>query len=276
MAEAAAQGGHLTDPLVRRLPALLQDVVERSRGQDLVLYASGLAFYALVSIAPLLIVVVWLTSTLVGDDQIGAMAKQVQRVAPEGLGAHSALQEVAKAGTRAGIPAVIGGLWPATAYGAGVARAFLHLSPRKKSKLKSLRGRGLALMGLLPLFVLGGLVGSFVGNTLVGDEGVARVLGWGVALVTGFVGVFGAILLLYKVFPPDPMPWRSAMRGAAIASAGVSVLSLLYTIYISAGANFSERYATAGIAGLVLLGLWLFLSNILLLVGFQFALEVSD
>lgn len=276
MAEVSARREHLTDPLVARLPGPIQDVVDRSRDQDLVLYASGLAFYALVSIAPLLIVVIWLTSVLVGDDQIAAMARRVQRVAPEGLGAHSALREVAKAGTSAGIPAVVGGLWPATAYGAGVARAFLHLSPSDRSRLKGLRGRGLALMGLLPLFVVGGLVGSFVGNTLVGDGGVARVLGWGAALITGFVGVFGAILLLYKVFPPDPMGWRAAVRGAAVASAGISVLSLLYTIYMSAGADFSERYATAGIAGLVLLALWLFLSNILLLVGFQFALEASD
>lgn len=276
MAEASARRGHLTEPLVKRLPRFIQDVVERSRDQDLVLYASGLAFYALVSIAPLLIAVIWVTSALVGEERIGAIAARVGDAAPKGLGAESALKEVAEAGTRAGIPAVIAALWPASAYGSGVARAFLHLSPRATSRLKGLRGRAFALIGLLPLFVIGGLVGSFVGSTIIGDGGVALLLGWALALVTGFLGVAGAIMLLYMLFPPDRMPWRAALKGTAVAAGGISVLSVLYTIYISHGTNFSERYVSAGVAGLVLLGLWLFLSNILMLVGFQFALEARD
>jgi uncharacterized BrkB/YihY/UPF0761 family membrane protein len=38
-------------------------------------------------------------------------------------------------------------------------------------------------------------------------------------------------------------------------------------------ANFQDHYATSGLAGIVLLALWLFLSNALVLIGYRVALE---
>ncbi len=259
-----------------RLPKLVREVIERSRGQDLVLYASGLAFYALVSIAPLTILTIWIASIVLGDQRIQALAKAVKDIAPEGVGADSAITNIARAGVSAGLPAAIVGLWPASAYGSGVARAFLHLSPQRTKTFKGLRGRGLALIGLLPLFVLGGLAGSFLGTTILGNGGLQRVLSLVLALLTGFLGVALATLLLYKIFPPDPISWKAALKGTAVAAGGVSVLSLGYTMYVSRIPDLSEKYGGVGLGGLVLLAVWLFLSNILLLVGFQFALETKN
>lgn len=259
-----------------RFPEPVREVIERSRGQDLVLYASGLAFYALVSIAPLTILTIWIASIVLGDQRIQALAKAVKDIAPEGVGADSAITNVARAGVSAGLPAAIAGLWPASAYGSGVARAFLHLSPRDTKRFKGLRGRGFVLIALLPLFVLGGLVGSFLGTTIVGNGGWDRLLGIVLALLTGFVGVAGATLLLYKIFPPEPVSWRAAFKGTVVAAGGVSILSLGYTMYVSRIPDLSEKYGGAAVGGLVLLAVWLFLSNILLLVGFQFALESKN
>ena len=258
--------------LEARLPQWAADALARSRGQDLVLFASGLAFYAIVSVVPLTILTIWIASVVMGDDGIRKLAETVKTVAPEGLGADRAITKVAQTGASVGLPAAVGGLWPATAYGSGVARAFLRLSPSRKQDPKGLRGRGLLLIVLLPLFVLGGLVGSLVGGTVLGDGGVQKVVGLGLALVTGFIGVSAAIVLLYKIFPPEPMSWRAAIRGTAVAAGGISGLSLLYTIYVTQASGLTDHYASAGIAGLVLLALWLFLSNIMLLFGFQVAL----
>ncbi len=51
------------------------------------------------------------------------------------------------------------------------------------------------------------------------------------------------------------------------------MLSLAFSIYLGVGANFKEHYATTGLAGVVLLGVWLFLSNVLVLAGYTVALE---
>jgi hypothetical protein len=41
------------------------------------------------------------------------------------------------------------------------------------------------------------------------------------------------------------------------------------------GTDFEHRYATSGLAAVVLLGVWLFLTNALILVGYQVALELD-
>ena len=276
MGQVAGSPGLLVRTLEARLPKWAGEALERSRGQDVVLFASGLAFYAIVSVVPLTILTIWIASVVMGDDGIRKLAEAVKTVAPEGLGADKAITTVAQTGASAGLPAAIGGLWPATAYGSGVTRAFLRLSPSRKQESKGLRGRGLLLIVLLPLFVLGGLVGSFVGGTVLGDGGVQKVVGLALALVTGFVGVSAAIVLLYKIFPPEPMSWRAAVRGTAVAAGGISGLSLLYTIYIAQASGLTDHYASTGIAGLVLLALWLFLSNVMLLFGFQVALGAQQ
>lgn len=272
VADAALPGG-LAGAVEGRLPRWARDAIERSRGHDLVLFASGLAFYAIVSLAPLTILTIWIAGMVLGDDGVARLARAVEEIAPPGLGAHSAITTVADAGTSAGLPAAIAGLWPATAYGSGVARAFLRLSPHRRRKFKGLRARGLLLVVLLPLFVLGGLVGSFVGSAIVGGEGIQRVIGWVLALGTGFLGVGSATVLLYKIFPPEPLSWAAALKGTAVAAGGISILSLGFTVYLSLAPDVSGSYGGAGLAGLVLLGLWLFLSNIMLLFGYQVALD---
>jgi len=61
-----------------------------------------------------------------------------------------------------------------------------------------------------------------------------------------------------------------------VAAAGaISVVSLGYVIFLNSGVDFERRYATSGLAAVVLLAFWLFMTNALILVGFQIAQEVS-
>ena len=57
----------VVDRVEERLPERVRVVVEKARGQDILLFASGLSFYALVSLVPLAIFVVWITSLVLGD-----------------------------------------------------------------------------------------------------------------------------------------------------------------------------------------------------------------
>ena len=96
-----------------------------------------------------------------------------------------------------------------------------------------------------------------------------------VALATGFVAAGLALILIYRIFPPIRLNWGSIARASATAAAGISVISALLVLYLNVGANFQKHYATSGLAALILVAVWLFLSNVLLLVGYKIAQETK-
>jgi uncharacterized BrkB/YihY/UPF0761 family membrane protein len=261
--------GRIAGKLPRSFRRLLRDL----HGQDLFLYSAGLAFYALVSIAPLVILVMWLTSLALGDRRVQAFATELGTVAPKGIGADQALRKVARLGTTVGAWAIVTALWPATSYGAGLRRAFDNLSRKPQEELKGLRGRGLGLL-LIPVFVMGSLISSYLGTVAPGEGTVGTILGIGAALATGFVGAGAALVLIYRLFPPTSMSWREIRRATVIAATGISVLSAAFVGFIAVGANFEQHYITSGLAGVVLLGIWLFLTNAMLLLGYSAAQRI--
>lgn len=68
-----------------RLPPQAVDVVERLRTQDVLLYAASLAFYAVVSIVPFLLVGFWLTGLFMGTERIEELAADLTPFAPTEL-----------------------------------------------------------------------------------------------------------------------------------------------------------------------------------------------
>ncbi|HWC32880.1 MAG TPA: YhjD/YihY/BrkB family envelope integrity protein, partial [Actinomycetota bacterium] len=185
-----------------RAAALVPDGFRRAwrhRKEDVLLYAAGLGFYALISIVPLAIVSMWIVSVFAGDSRVEQLAGGLSQVLPQGLGVDRAVRRVAQIGTSLGVTAVIAALWPATAYGAGLRRAFVRLRGANE-KAEGFRGRGLVLLVLLPLLVLGTLLGAFAMTGLFG-EGLVRVLGWVLALALAFVGAGAALVVIYRVFP---------------------------------------------------------------------------
>ena len=260
--------------LADKLPPSVRRLLKDLRGQDLFLYSAGLAFYALVSIAPLVILVMWVTSLVLGDDRVQRLASDLGRVAPKGIGADEALRKVARLGSTVGAWAIVTAIWPATAYGAGLRRAFDRLSRKPQEELKGLRGRGLGLVVLIPVFVLGSLLSSYAGSVAAGGGTAGTIIGIVVALVTGFLGAALAMVLVYRIFPASPMPWREIRHATAIAAAGISVLSAAFVAFLASGTNFEDHYITSGLAGVVLLGVWLFLANAMLLFGYKAAQRI--
>jgi uncharacterized BrkB/YihY/UPF0761 family membrane protein len=104
---------------------------------------------------------------------------------------------------------------------------------------------------------------------------VARIAGWVLAVVFGFVASSVAAMAIYKLFSPRPVRGPGLLRGGAAAGASIALLSAGYTVFLHLGTDFEHRYATSGLAAVVLLGVWLFLTNALILVGYQVALELD-
>jgi membrane protein len=271
--KAKSKGTAWTDHVERRLPSPLRTLVKRIRKEDILLYSAGLAFYATVSIVPLALLVISLVSLILGDQRIQHLADHVGSIAPKNLGLDSLIRHVAQIATRTSVVALFAALWPATAYGSGLVRAFDELSPTRDRPAQGLRGRGLLLLVLLPVFVLGALIGSYAGSQALGSSAIGQVFGVGIALVTGFLGAAVGIAVIYWIFPPDHLGWHEILRGTVFTAGSITVLSLGFTLFLGLGTNFTQHYATSGLAAFVLLAVWLFLSNVFLLVGYKIALE---
>ncbi|HEX2031896.1 MAG TPA: YhjD/YihY/BrkB family envelope integrity protein [Actinomycetota bacterium] len=261
--------------LRRRLPPPLRRAIEDASGQDIPLHAAGLAFFALVSLIPLTIVAMWVASLVAGEGRVERLAQALAAIAPRNLGADRALIRVAELGTSLGVVAIVAALAPATAYGSGLARAFRRLSPKDPpEELRGVLGRGLLLLVVVPLFVLGTMLAAFAATSLF-EEALLRALGWVLALALAFLGGGLAAALIYRVFPPEALPWRAVLRGAAVSGAGVALLTVAFAAIVGLGADFTKYYAMSGLAGIVLLATWLFVANAALLTGYRVALRAA-
>lgn len=266
----------IADAAEQRFPAPAAGVVRRLRSEDVFFVSAGLSFYALVSVVPFAVLVLWLVSLITGKARVREVADQLALQLPANLGVEDALQRVADLGVQLGLGALAALVWPATAYGAGLRRSFARLADDHDEEVKGLRGRALALslIGVVPAFALAGLVAAYVGTAVVGDGRLARMAGWVLALGFGFAASALGVAVIYRLFAPVSLGWPSIARGAVAAAAAISVVSLGYVIFLNSGVDFERRYATSGLAAVVLLALWVFMTNVLILVGFQIAQEV--
>lgn len=262
----------------RHVPERVQRLVMWVRSDESLSTAASLAFFALVSLAPSLLIGLWLAALVAGDDRIEQLGEQIAAVAPGQLEADNMVVELVAVSTTLGWVSLLAVLWPATAYGAGLARAFDRLTPTGRRPMDGLRGRILviALIALLPLVVLAALVLVLFLPHILGEEPLIRVGGYALAGLAVIAALSGFLALLYNLFSPADVGVRSALRGGLWAAGAITVISIGYVIYLRLGANFQDRYGSSAFAAVVLLGLWLYLTNGALITGYKTALMHAD
>ncbi len=253
------------------LTAGARRVVALVRTEDTLLYAAALAFYGLISVAPLVVVALWVTSLLVGQAQVHDVADRLAEAAPPDVGIDRALERVGDVSTTLGVVAVLVALWPATAYGTALARVLDRVAGDRASPGLRKRGVALVFVALVPVLVLGTLVASYAGAVVLGDTGVAAAIGIVLALAAGFTTAVATVMVVYQVFPRTPPEWRATMHGALATATTISVVSAGYVAYLRFGADFERRYTSDALTAVILLGLWLFAANTALVVGYRIA-----
>jgi membrane protein len=245
--------------------------IGEARADDVFLYSAALAFYGLISVAPLVVVAVWITTLLVGDAQVQHVGLDLARLAPPALGVDRAFERVAELGTTLGLVAVAAALWPATAYGAALVRVLDRVAGDREATGVRGRGAALLLVCLVPVLVLGSLVAGYVGASALGDTPAEIAIGLALPLVLSFTAAVATVAIIFKVFPRSPPHWLATLRGGLIAAGSISTLSVAYVAYLRLGVNFEQHYASDALASVVLLGVWLYAANIALLVGYRVA-----
>jgi membrane protein len=93
---------------------------------------------------------------------------------------------------------------------------------------------------------------------------VATVIRWTIALL----GSTGVIALIYHIGTPKKQAWHRTLPGAAVATAMWFVTTLLFGLYVTRYANYSQIYGSLG-AGIALL-FWLYIISLSVLCGAEF------
>jgi YihY family inner membrane protein len=269
-----ARQWRLIDLLERYLPGPTAHLVSWARSDESLSTAASLAFFALVSLPPTALIGFWAAGLMAGDERISQLGEQLAALAPAEMGADGMLLQLVEVAGTLGWTSVLAALWPATAYGAGLARAFDRLTPTGRRRMDGLRGRVLVvvLIALLPLLILGALLVVLFLPQLLGEQVVVRVLGLALAGLIAVAALTAILALLYGLFSPADVGVGAAFRGAGWAAGAITVVSIGYVVYLRLGADFEERYGSSAFAAVILLGLWLYLANSALIVGYKTAL----
>jgi membrane protein len=245
--------------------------------------SASLAYYTIFSMAPLLIMIIFLCGIFLGQDAIqGKIYAQL-----DGFVGHNTavqLQEIIKNASLAGkskLAAIIGGI--ALLVGATTVFAEIQdsinmiwgLKPKpKKNWLKMLQNRFLSFSvivshGFLLLVSLSvtAIIEGFSGKLQSAFPGVGVVAIYVVNLVVTLFVTSLIFAVIFKVLPDAKIKWKDVLAGS-IATALLFMLGKFgISIYISK-ANVGSTYGTAG--SLVILLLWVYYSAFILYFGAEF------
>ncbi len=254
-----------------RLPPGPSRVVTRLLDRQVLLAGSSLAFYGLVSALPLLLISLTFAERLFGPDTVRQLSQQA--ISQQARGAGRILMDVGGAVTSPGWWIYVLAIWPATAYGGGLRRAFMEAHGDEES-LPGLKGRaiGLLLVLVLPVVVLGGIPLTFVLVHMAGQGALGTIGGLAVGVVGGAIAGTALNSILYHAFTSEDLGWRRTLPTAAVVATATSLMSLGFVAYIRF-ADLEHRYGSAMLAMVLVFGVWLLAVNVLLLSGYHAIVE---
>ncbi len=79
----------------------------------------------------------------------------------------------------------------------------------------------------------------------------------------------GTFLLLYSIVPTNPVPWRSALPGAMVATIAFELLKVGFAWYVASFGNYNATYGSLGF--IIILLFFIYLSAQVMLLGAEVA-----
>jgi membrane protein len=247
----------------------------------------SIAYYALFSIFPLLLVLMSLSGSVLTSEQAQQLVFELmERFLPTATAlVEENFKQVLESRNTIGVLASLGLLWSASGVFTAIYRAVNRAWGNPKSKLfwsEKLYGVAVVLvMGVLLLgttfystamSVVESWRTSFLGWDPLTGPNANRLMAWLSALVPILVSVI-TFMVLYRTIPRNRVTWREVWLGGLIAGLIWEVARRLYTLYLANFARYSLIYGSVGaIIGFLL---WAYLSAMILLMGAEFTAQYS-
>lgn len=272
-----------TDVLATGWRAVLRRTVREFRHDGVPDLAAALTYFGVLAIFPGLLVLVSLLG-LAGPTTVDKVLANLGNLAPGGVNSflRSVLTQVEGRGS-AGVAAIIGlliALWSASGYVAAFMRASNRIydvdEGRPITRTLPVRlGVTIVVAILLVLtaliVVVTGPIASTVGHALgIGDAGVTiwNIAKWPVL----FVIVSLIFSLLYWACPNVKQPgFRWITPGGVLAVLVWVIASALFGVYLSFSNSYNRTYGA--FATIIIFLVWLWISNIAVLLGAEFNAE---
>jgi membrane protein len=272
--------------VVRHWWPVLKRTVAEFREDNLTDWAAALTYYSVLAIFPALIVLVSILG-LVGESATQPLIDNLGTVAPGPAKEifTSAIENLQGDQGAAGVLFVIGllgALWSASGYVAAFMRASNAIYDIDEGRpiWKTLPVRVSLTLVLLTLLAIstiavvltGGVaekVGDLVGlgSTAVSVWNIAK---WPVLLVV----VSFMFALLYWAAPNVKHPgFRWISPGGVLAVVGWLIASGAFALYVSNFGSYNKTYGALG--GVIVFLVWLWISNIMVLLGAEFNAELE-
>jgi membrane protein len=268
-------------PGPRSWAEVLKDTVKGFSEHNLTDWAAALTYYGVLAIFPALLVLVSVLG-LIGESATQPLIDNLGKVAPGPAQEifTSAIQNLQGSKGAAGVFFIVGlagALWSASGYVAAFMRASnaIYEMPEGRPVWKTLPLRVVLTLVLVLLLAV-----SAVAVTLTG--GLAREVGgviglsdtavtvWDIAkwpvllLVVSFM-----FALLYWAAPNVKHPkFRWVSPGGLLAVAGWVIASLAFAFYVANFGSYNKTYGA--LAGPIVFLVWLWISNIVILLGAEF------
>jgi membrane protein len=249
--------------------------------------AAALTYYALLSIFPALVALVSILG-LIGDGKamVDSLMTMIEQVAPSGsLDTIRTTLEQLSSNPRSGIGLVVGivgAIWGASGYVGAFARVMNRIyEVREGRPIWKLRPQVLLvtvlMLGLVAVaaatLALSGPVASAVGD-LVGLGDTARqvwnIAKWPLLLILVIV----IVAILYYGTPNVRQPkFRWLSTGAVVAIVIWVLASAGFGFYVANFSSYSKTYGS--LAGVIVFLLWLWITNLALLLGAELDSELE-
>jgi membrane protein len=265
---------------------VLKRTVSEFRADNLTDWAAALTYYAILSIFPALIVLVSILG-LAGDSATNAVLDNINELGPGPAQdiISGAIKQIAASQGTAGVAFALGlvaALWSASGYVGAFSRASNVIYETEEGrpfwKLRPLQiGMTLVLLLLVALsaiaVVISGPLASEVGK-LFGIEGTAvtvfNIVKWPVIVLV----VITMLAILYYGAPNVRHPgFRWITPGGILAVVLWILASIGFAFYVANFGSYNKTYGS--LAGVIVFLVWLWISNVAVLLGAQMNSELE-
>ncbi len=266
--------------------AVLKRTIREFKEDNLTDWAAALTYYGVLSIFPMLLAIVSILG-LVGKSATQPLIDNLGSVAPGPAKTifTSAIHNLEKSQGAAGIMAIVGillALWSASGYIAAFMRASNAIYDVEEGRpiWKTLPTRVLTTLVLLLLLAVVAVGVTFTGGlakqagNLLGVGGTAvtvwNIAKWPVIAVV----VITMFAILYWAAPNVKHPrFRWITPGSVVAVILWLIASAAFAFYVANFASYNKTYGA--LAGVIIFLVWLWISNIAVLLGAEFNAEAE-
>jgi YihY family inner membrane protein len=252
---------------VDRTVTVVRGVAGGAQSDRITFIAAGLAYYALISLVPLLLLALVITSVVGGGALVETVVAAASRTLGEGIG--TALADALSGAAGRGGATVFGLavlFWSGLKLFRGLDIAFSEVygDPGPTSIVAQIRNATITLGA-----VVAGVAATVAIGTVIAGLGIAATVeGYDSVGLVGTTALIAALsvafLPLYYVLPGTDVSVREAIPGALFAAVGWTALQTGFRLY----ASVAESYAAYGLlGGVLLLVTFLYFGGLVLLLG---------